>query len=89
MLCIRKPSVINAYIFGEDDEARTYVYNSDSGFFVKTNSGIIIQVLEGDYIIPESITTEIDPRAIAINPKVFEKHYKIVDYTDMEIIKDE
>jgi hypothetical protein len=89
MLYIKKPVPVHAYVFGEDDEARSYVRSGAHGFFVKTNKGLLIQVRKGDYIIPESLTTLVDPRAIAIAPKVFESHYKKVEVSDAEVIQDE
>ena len=89
MLCIKKPSVVEAYIFGVDEEAIPFVRGGDNGFFVITLRGLIIKVIKGDYIIPESHDSLSDPRAISINPKVFKMNYKEVDYADAEVIKDE
>lgn len=89
MLYIKKPRPIHAYIFGEDDEVLGYVRGSEDGFFVRNIHGVVIRVIKGDYIIPESTESLVDPRAMALNPKVFRKHYKKVEYSDAEVIKDE
>ena len=89
MLCIKKPSVVEAYIFGVDEEAMPFVRGGESGFFVITIRGLIIKVIKGDYIIPESHNSLSDPRAISVNPKIFKIHYKEVDYADAEVIQNE
>ena len=89
MLYIKKPTPIHAYVFGVDEEAMPYVRDAGGGFFVVTFRGLIIKVIKGDYIIPESAESLVDPRAMSINPKIFKKHYKKVEYSDAEVIQDE
>jgi len=87
MQYMKKPDIVEAYIFGVDDEAMPYVKEGDKDYFhVKNLTGALVKVIKGDYIIPQTHNSLQDPRALAFNPKVFDQYYREVTSVDKAII---